>query len=134
MWLQKNKNTHNSRCKLLIMSSEGLILFFMLGAILVGLAVLFSSFIPPQSDNLQKYETYECGIPTYGLSWIQFNVGYYLFAIMFLIFDVEAIFLFPWAVVMRDVGIRAFIEIIIFLFILGLGLLYAWKKHALKWV
>jgi NADH-quinone oxidoreductase subunit A len=61
-------------------------------------------------------------------------VGYYLFAIIYLIFDVETVFLFPWAVVMREIGIRAFIEIIIFFFVLGLGLLYAWKKGALKWV
>lgn len=115
------------------MSSEGLILFFLLGVTLVGFAVIFSSLIPPKSDNAQKYETYECGIPTYGLSWIQFNVGYYLFAIMFLIFDVESVFLFPWAVVMKDLGIVAFIEIMVFFVILGLGLLYAWKKQALKW-
>jgi len=61
-------------------------------------------------------------------------VGYYLFAIIYLIFDVETVFLFPWAVVMKSIGMRAFIEIIIFFFILGLGLLYAWKKGALKWV
>ncbi|MBK8806074.1 MAG: NADH-quinone oxidoreductase subunit A [Bacteroidales bacterium] len=115
------------------MNSEGLILFFLLGLTLVGFAIVFSYFIPRKSENLQKYETYECGIPTYGLSWIQFNVGYYLFAIMFLIFDVEAVFLFPWAVVMKELKMVAFIEILIFFVILGLGLMYAWKKQALKW-
>jgi NADH-quinone oxidoreductase subunit A len=94
---------------------------------------LFSSFIPPKSFNEQKFESYECGIPTVGVSWLQFNVGYYLFAILYLIFDVETVFLFPWATVMRESGIVGFVEIIIFFFILGLGLLYAWKKHALKW-
>jgi NADH-quinone oxidoreductase subunit A len=70
---------------------------------------------------------------TKGASWVQFKVGYYLFAILFLIFDVEVAFLVPWAVVFEDIGGVAFIEILIFLIILGLGLLYAWKKGALKW-
>ncbi len=80
-----------------------------------------------------KEDTFECGIETQGPSWIQFKVGYYLFAILFLIFDVETIFIVPWAVVMKDLGMVAFIEIVIFFFILGLGLLYAWKKDALRW-
>jgi NADH-quinone oxidoreductase subunit A len=67
------------------------------------------------------------------VTWLQFNVGYYLFAILFLVFDVETVLVFPWAVVMKETGMAAFIEIIIFFFILGLGLLYAWKKHALIW-
>ncbi len=95
---------------------------------------MFSSLVAPRSFNHDKFEPYECGIPTEGLTWIQFNVGYYLFAIIYLVFDVETVFLFPWAVVMKAVGMRAFIEIIVFFFILGLGLLYAWKKGALKWV
>jgi NADH-quinone oxidoreductase subunit A len=116
------------------MNSEFLILFFTVAVILVGGAVLFAMFAAPSSTNAAKSEPYECGIPTEGPTWIQFNVGYYLFAIIYLVFDVESLFLFPWAVVMRSVGLQAFIEIIIFLFILGLGLLYAWKKHALRWV
>lgn len=115
------------------MSSESLILFFIVGAVLVGGAIIFSSFIAPTSKNPQKSEAYECGIPTTGLSWLQFNVGYYLFALLFLIFDVEIVFLVPWAVIMKEVGLVAFIEIGIFFFILGLGLIYAWKKHALIW-
>ena len=74
------------------------------------------------------------GIPTQGPSWIQFNVGYYLFALIFLIFDVELIFLFPWAVVVKQVGWLALVEIIIFFFILFMGFLYAHKKGALKWI
>jgi NADH-quinone oxidoreductase subunit A len=116
------------------MSSEWLVLFFIIGMILVGGAILFSSIVAPKSFNPVKIEPYECGIPTEGPAWIQFNVGYYLFAIIFLIFDVETVFIFPWGTVMKEVGMRAFIEILIFFFILGLGLLYAWKKGALKWV
>jgi NADH:ubiquinone oxidoreductase subunit 3 (subunit A) len=115
------------------MSSESLVLFFIVAVVLVGGAILFSSFVPPKSFNVQKFEPYECGIPTVGVSWLQFNVGYYLFAILYLIFDVETVFLFPWATVMKESGGVGLVEIIIFFFILGLGLLYAWKKHALKW-
>jgi NADH-quinone oxidoreductase subunit A len=115
------------------MSAESLILFFIVGAFLVGIALLFSSYIPPTSTNPQKAEAYECGIPTEGLTWLQFNVGYYLFAIIFLIFDVETVFIYPWAVVMKTAGLIGFGEIFIFFLVLGLGLLYAWKKGALKW-
>lgn len=100
---------------------------------MVGVGILASHLLAPKSKNQLKDEPYECGVPTQGTSWIQFRVGYYLFAILFLIFDVETVFIFPWAVVMKKVGLAAFIEILIFLLILGLGLLYAWKKKALKW-
>ncbi len=115
------------------MSAESLILFFIVGAFLVGIALVFSHYVAPTSTNPQKAEAYECGIPTEGLTWLQFNIGYYLFAIIFLVFDVESIFIFPWAVVMKQASIVGFIEIVIFFFVLGLGLLYAWKKGALKW-
>jgi NADH-quinone oxidoreductase subunit A len=115
------------------MSSESLVLFFIIAVVLVGGAILFSHFVAPRSSNDVKFEPYECGIPSTGNAWVQFNVGYYLFAIVYLVFDVETVFLFPWGVVMKDIGLRAFIEIIIFFFILGLGLVYAWKKGALKW-
>ena len=115
------------------MSAEGLILFFLSGVLMVGGGIVVSNLVAPRSTNAQKLDPYECGIPTIGPSWMQFRVGYYLFAIMFLIFDVETVFIFPWAVVMKKVGMPAFIEIVIFFIILGLGLLYAWKKKALKW-
>ncbi len=115
------------------MNSESLILFFIVAVVLVGGALIFSTLVPPHSTNPQKSEPYECGIPTQGKTWLQFNVGYYLFAILFLVFDVETVFLFPWAVIMKSVGWAGFIEILIFFLILGLGLLYAWKKHALIW-
>ena len=70
------------------MSNEWLILFFLVGAIFVGLVLIFSGIVAPKSFNPQKFEPYECGIPTEGVTWLQFNVGYYLFAILFLVFDV----------------------------------------------
>jgi len=115
------------------MNNEWLILFFLVGASFVGLVLIFSGIVAPKSTNPQKFEPYECGIPTEGVTWLQFNVGYYLFAILFLVFDVETVLVFPWAVVMKETGMAAFVEILIFFFILGLGLLYAWKKHALIW-
>ncbi|OFX26294.1 MAG: NADH-quinone oxidoreductase subunit A [Bacteroidetes bacterium GWA2_31_9] len=115
------------------MNQDALILFFIVAVFLVGFAIVFAYIVAPSSVNPQKSEAYECGIPTKGITWLQFNVGYYLFAILFLIFDVETVFIFPWAVVMKQMGMVGFIEICIFFFILILGLLYAWKKHALIW-
>jgi NADH-quinone oxidoreductase subunit A len=115
------------------MNSTALLIFFLCSLVMVGAGMLVSYLAAPRSKNIQKEEPYECGIPTRGTSWIQFRVGYYLFAIIFLIFDVETVFLFPWAVAMKEAGLAAFIEILIFLGVLGVGLLYAWKKGALKW-
>lgn len=95
--------------------------------------IIASRIIAPRSTNSQKFDIYECGIPTEGATHIQFNAGYYLFALIFLVFEVEIIFLFPWASALKKVGIVGFVEILIFLFILFLGLLYAWRKGALKW-
>lgn len=100
---------------------------------LVGIALGFARLISPRSFNRQKGEAYECGIPTRGRSWMQFKAGYYLFAILFLMFDVEAVFLFPWAVTVQDVGIDGLLNILFFMVILILGLTYAWKKGALEW-
>ena len=99
----------------------------------VGVVIALSRAISPSSYNLQKFEAYECGIPTRGKSWMQFRVGYYLFAILFLMFDVETAFLFPWAVVMRDMGPQGLISVLFFFIILVLGLAYAWRKGALEW-
>jgi NADH-quinone oxidoreductase subunit A len=98
------------------------------------IAISIAKILTKATKNKQKGEPYECGIPTTGKTWIQLNVGYYLFALIFLIFDVELVFLYPWAVVAKTVGWVALIEIVIFLFILFIGFLYAHKKGALKWM
>lgn len=98
-----------------------------------SVAILVAKMVTKATTNLQKGEPYECGIPTHGKTWKQLNVGYYLFALIFLIFDVELIFLYPWAVVAKHAGWTALIEIVIFFFILFMGFLYAHKKGALKW-
>ena len=100
---------------------------------LVAVALGIARAISPRSFNPQKGEAYECGIPTRGKSWMQFKVGYYLFAILFLMFDVETVFLFPWAAVVQDLGVYGLVSIFFFLVILVLGLAYAWRKGALEW-
>lgn len=106
---------------------------FLTGIVLVvaggGLALLLS----PRSFNAQKSETYECGVPTHGTSWLQFKPGYYLYALLYLLFDIETVFLFPWATIVRTLGATGLYSILFFLLILAFGLAYAWKKDVLKW-
>ena len=103
------------------------------GFALVALAMWIAKLISPRSFNPQKGEAYECGIPTRGESMSQFKVGYYLFAILFLMFDVETVFLYSWAVQMRELGVDGLISIAVFFGVLVLGLIYAWRKGALEW-
>ncbi len=103
------------------------------GVALVALALVMAGLISPKSYNAQKGEAYECGIPTRGESMAQFKVGYYLYAILFLMFDVETVFLYPWAVNMRTLGTDGLLCIALFFGILVLGLVYAWRKGALEW-
>lgn len=105
----------------------------LLGLLFVPLVWAIAMLIAPRSFNPQKEEPYECGIPTRGRTWMQFRVGYYLYAILFLMFDVETMFLFPWAVVLRQLGAVGIFSVLFFLFILVLGLAYAWRKGALQW-
>lgn len=103
------------------------------GVGLVALAMWLAGLISPRSFNAQKGEAYECGIPTRGESMSRFSVGYYLFAILFLMFDVETVFLFPWGVRVRELGSDGLLSIGIFFGVLVLGLVYAWRKGALEW-
>ncbi len=100
---------------------------------LVFAALLIARLISPKSYSVRKGETYECGMPTRGESMVQFKAGYYIFAILFLIFDVETVFLYPWATVTNQLGPKGLLCIGIFMFILVLGLAYAWRKGALEW-
>ena len=91
---------------------------------LVAAALIIAALISPKSYSKQKGKAYECGIPTRGESMMQFKVGYYLFAILFLMFDVETVFLFPWAVICKTLGTAGLVSV---------GLAYAWRKGALEW-
>lgn len=109
-------------------------LIFLLAAGFILGGVIVNRIVAPRNPGKIKDKPYECGEDTIGDTWIQFNVGYYVIGLMFLIFDVETVFLYPWAVAFRDVGFVGLIEITIFVFILLLGLLYAWKKGVFEWV
>ena len=115
------------------MGSTALIVLTLAAILFSAGGILVGKLFVKGSKNPQKGQPYECGIPTSTSPWKQFHVGYYLFALLFLIFDVELIFMYPWAVVVKQIGIVALVEIIIFIFILFLGFLYAHKKGALKW-
>ena len=101
--------------------------------VLVVGAYVVAKLIGPRSYNKAKGEPYECGIPTRGSSWLPVSIGFYLFAILFLIFDVETVFLYPWAVVVKEFGALALCSIGFFLVVLVFGLAYAWRKGALEW-
>jgi NADH:ubiquinone oxidoreductase subunit 3 (subunit A) len=97
----------------------------------IGLVLAW--FLRPKKPNAVKNATYECGMETIGNTWIQFKAQYYIFALIFVVFDVEAVFLFPWAVAYDKLGFYAFVEMVLFILILLGGLLYAWRKDALEW-
>ena len=103
------------------------------GVLLVVGALVIAWLIGPRSYTKKKGEPFECGIPTRGDSMAQYHVGYYLFAILFLMFDVETVFLVPWATICKSIGSQALLAVGTFLVILVLGLAYAWKKGALRW-
>ncbi len=116
------------------MGKIALLVFLLAGIALILIAVGLSNLISYKSDNPEKRLPYESGMRTIGPTWVRYRTGYYLFALIFLIFDIEIVYLVPWATVFREIGTVAFVEILIFLLILGIGLVYAWKKDALKWV
>lgn len=87
----------------------------------------------PRGGGPERRTTYESGIEPMGEAWIQFNIRYYMFALVFVIFDVETLFLYPWAVTFQRLGISAFLEVLIFIIVLLIGLVYAWRKGALEW-
>jgi len=109
-------------------------LFFVVGLIIPVGAIVTAGILGPKKPNPIKQTTYECGVETVGDSWVQFKAQYYIFALVFLIFDVETVFLFPWAVKLGHLGLFAVIEGIIFIVILIAGLVYTWRKGMLEWV
>ena len=112
-----------------------ILIFIIIGLILAGLPFLLQSILSPKfNKGGEKLMTYECGEVTEGSAWVKFNIRFYIIALVFIIFDVEVIFLFPWAVVFQDLGLLAFIEMMIFIFILVVGFAYVWIKGDLNWV
>ena len=108
-------------------------LFIIVGLIIPVGAISVAWILGPKKANPIKMTTYECGIETVGDSWVQFKAQYYIYALVFLIFDVETVFLFPWAVKLGQLGLFAVVEGIIFILILIAGLVYTWRKGMLEW-
>lgn len=110
----------------------------------VGILVIIASLLPvvglglarlirPKKPNPVKQSTYECGIESIGDAWVQFRAQYYIYALVFVVFDIEAVFLLPWAVAYDQLPLYALLEAVLFILILVLALAYAWRKGALRW-
>lgn len=117
-----------------VLSGYEYFLGFLIACSLVPvLALVVSKLLRPTSRGPERRTTYESGMEPIGGAWIQFNIRYYMFALVFVIFDVETVFLYPWAVAFHRLGLLAFVEALIFIAILAIALVYAWRKGALEW-
>jgi NADH:ubiquinone oxidoreductase subunit 3 (subunit A) len=108
-------------------------LFLVIGIIVPIVPLAFARLVAPRKPNPIKQSTYECGIETVGDSWVQFKSQYYIFALVFLVFDVETVFLFPWALSLKQLPLFVTFEGILFIAILVAGLVFAWRKGMLEW-
>ena len=113
----------------------GVLLLLIVGALFVSLTLVVSGLVRPSKITREKIMSYECGENPIGTPWgVRFNIRFYVFALIFIVFDVEAVFLLPWAVVFRKLGPLAFAEGLVFMAILAVGLAYVWRKGDLEWV
>lgn len=108
-------------------------IFLLISLALPAVAITIAGLLSPKKPAPIKNSTYECGIETVGETWVQFKVSYYVYALVFLVFDVETIFLFPWALAYNQLTLWAVAEVVLFVIILVVGLLYVWRKGALEW-
>ena len=109
-------------------------LFLVIAPALPAVAIILAGLLAPRKPNKIKNQTYECGMETVGDTWVQFKAQYYVFGLIFLVFDVETVFLYPWAVAFKLIPLWGVLEAILFIAILAVGLVYAWRKGALEWV
>jgi len=122
-----------------LLADYGYIGILLIVAALFAVALPLLSFllsfvrVTPKKPDDVKSSTYECGMDTTGRSWVQFNFRYYLYALVFVIFDVQTVFLYPWAVAMDKLALFGIVEMLIFILILVVGFIYAWRKGALEW-
>lgn len=107
--------------------------FIVVGVIFVMATVSVSNILSHQTPSAAKSRIYECGVDPVGSPWVQFRIGYYVYALLFVVFDIETVFLYPWAVVFSRMGMFVLVEMAVFVGVLLLGLLYAWKEGALTW-
>ena len=107
----------------------------LLTAVAFALApLLVVAIVAPRKRSREKGETYECGVLTTGETWVRFRIQYYIYALLFVVFDIETVFLYPWAVSYAGLGTFALVEMIVFLVMLAVGLVYAWGRDALRWL
>jgi len=109
-------------------------LFIFMAVLFPSAAIYIATLLAPKKPNSLKDTIYECGIETVGETWVQFKAQYYIFALVFLVFDVESVFLFPWALTLKQLPLFVVLEGILFIGILVAGLVYAWRKGLLEWV
>nr|YP_010392321.1 NAD(P)H-quinone oxidoreductase subunit J [Campanula pallida]UPX07929.1 NAD(P)H-quinone oxidoreductase subunit J [Campanula pallida] len=107
--------------------------FLIISSLIPILAFFLSGVLAPSSKGPEKFSSYESGIEPIGDAWLQFRIRYYMFALVFVVFDVETVFLYPWSMSFDVLGLSVFIEAFIFVLILIVGLVYAWRKGALEW-
>ncbi len=108
-------------------------LFVLVGIVMAAVPLAASYLLAEQRPDPEKLSAYECGFEAFEDAHMQFDVRFYLVAMLFVVFDIEAVFMFPWAIVLGDIGLFGFVEMMLFLFILVAGYAYAWKKGALQW-
>ena len=108
-------------------------IFVVFSAIFALIPLILAWFLAPKKPSADKQATYECGLASEGEPWIQYHVQYYIYALVFVIFDIETVFIYPWAVAFKKLGLFAFVEMVLFIAILAFGLVYAWKKKMLEW-
>ena len=111
-----------------------ILVFLILGLFFVFFTLVFSRIVHPKKPHPEKASSYECGERPIGASWVRFNIRFYVIALLFIIFDVEVVVLFPWGVVYKELGLVSLIEMIIFVGLLLVGLAYLWKKGDLEWI
>ena len=122
-----------------MLTNYGYIGLFLLVAVIFTLTMLFLPVllrllgIAPNKPNPVKNSTFECGMETIGKTWVQFNIHYYFYALMFIALDVLVVFLYPWAVSVRQLGFSGLIAVLILVFIVVVGYVYAWRKRVLEW-
>jgi NADH:ubiquinone oxidoreductase subunit 3 (subunit A) len=121
-----------------LLAGYGYIAILLVAAISIPALILFLAkllSVKPKRPDPEgvKTDTYECGMRTVGSSWLQFNFRYYFYALLFVVFDIETVFLYPWAVHFKQLKLFGFVEMLIFILILVIGLVYAWKKKVLEW-
>jgi NADH-quinone oxidoreductase subunit A len=110
-----------------------LILMFVVTGLLVGVILFLASLLGPKKPSPMKSSPFECGYQPFQLPTDRFFIRFYLIAMLFILFDIEVIFLYPWAVVFKSLGLRGFMGIVVFILVLGAGYIYAWKKGAFQW-